>query len=200
MKNEYIIDLGQGINLEVVLIQPGEFLMGSTESPEELAHHFDQEPDDFEDEYPLHKVKITRGFWMGKYPVTQAQWQVIVNDNPSYFREGVSGAKYDTSNHPVEKVSWYDFQAFLKKLSQSTGQTFRLPTEAEWEFACRAGSRTHFYWGSNFDEDIMRQFAWYDDNTNNHCWSEPHAEYEGTQAVGQKQPNAWGLYDMCVFR
>ena len=159
------VELGGGVSLELVGIPPGEFVMGS---PSSEAHRYDNEG-------PQHRVQITQGFWMGKYEVTQAQWQSVMGNNPRWFT--------GDGKLPVEQVSWDDCQEFVKKLSQRVGGTFRLPTEAEWEYACRAGSSTAYCFGD--DESRLGDYAWYDENSGNE-----------THPVGQKKPNAWGLYDM----
>ena len=131
------------------------------------------------DEKPVHKVCL-KGFWMGKYEVTQAQWENIMGKNPSGFK----GA-----NRPVERVSWNDAQAFLKKLNASVethgraSLQFRLPSEAEWEYAARAGTQTAYAFGD--DSNQLGDYAWFYDNSGNK-----------THPVGQKKPNAFGLYDM----
>ncbi len=123
------------------------------------------------DERPVHEVTINYSFHMGKYEVTQAQWQAVMGNNPSYFKDCV--------NCPVEQVSWDDAQNFINKLNESNdGFRYRLPTEAEWEYACRAGT-TGDYAGN------LSEMAWYSENSGNK-----------THAVGGKQPNAWGLADM----
>jgi formylglycine-generating enzyme required for sulfatase activity len=114
-------------------------------------------------------------FEIGKYPITQAQYEAVMETNPSRFK--------NNPQNPVEKVSWDDAQAFCQKLSQITGKTYRLPTEAEWEYACRAGTTTNYYFGDNYHQ--LRDYAWYCDNSQ-----------KTTHPVGQKKPNAWGLYDM----
>ena len=142
--------------IEFVRIPPGEFLMGSTSGANR--------------EKPVHLVKITHGFEMGKYEVTQAQWDAVFGSDRSHFR----GASL-----PVENVSWDDVQAFILALNtRKDGYVYRLPTEAEWEYACRAGT-TQDYAG-NLDD-----MGWYEANSG-----------AQTHPVGQKQPNAWGLYDM----
>ena len=114
-------------------------------------------------------------FKIGKYPVTQSQYQDVMGTNPSYFM--------NNPQNPVEQISWEDAQVFCKKLSQITGKTYRLPTEAEWEYACRASTTTCFYFGD--DASQLGDYAWYWGNS------------EGTtHPVGQKKPNAWGLFDM----
>jgi formylglycine-generating enzyme required for sulfatase activity len=169
------IDLGDGVKLELVLVPAGMFDMGSPAD----------EPGGQPDEGPQHRVRIGRPFYMGRYEVTQEQWEKAMGANPSHFK----GAKL-----PVENVSWDDCQEFLKKLNtlvsrpgslpvgERAGVIVRLPTEAEWEWACRAGTRTRFCCGD--DEARLGEYAW--------C-----AANEGgtTHPVGGKQPNAWGLYD-----
>ena len=125
-------------------------------------------------EKPPHQVKVN-SFAIGKYPVTQAQYEAVMGINPSHFK--------NNPQNPVEKVSWDDAQAFCQKLSQITGKTYRLPTEAEWEYACRAGTTTRYYFGD--DANQLGDYAWYSANSQSK-----------THPVGQKKPNAWGLYDM----
>ena len=155
-----IIDqiIGQMVN-----ISAGTFWMGATDDDQ-----FKQS-----NELPRHQVKLG-AFSISKYPVTQAQWQAVMGANPSYFKG---------NDLPVEQVSWNDCQAFCQKLSSITGKTFRLPTEAEWECACRAGTQTIWPFGN--DQDVLGQYAWFDQNSGNQ-----------THPVGQLQPNAWGLFDM----
>jgi formylglycine-generating enzyme required for sulfatase activity len=148
------------IGMKLVYIQPGEFQMGSNDGED--------------DEKPLHTVKISKGFYMGIYEVTQEQYQKVMGNNPSEF-EG--------SNLPVEMVSWDDAVEFCKKLSQTEGKTYRLPTEAEWEYACRAGTTTKFSFGDS--ESQLGDYAWYNQNSG-----------EKAHPVGEKKPNAWGLYDL----
>ena len=116
----YTEDLGNGVKLEMVAIPGGTFMMGASEAEKV-----------YDDEMPQHQVTLSE-FYLGKYQVTQAQWEAVMGNNPSYFK----GA-----NLPVERVSWEDAQEFCQKLSQRTKKTYRLPTEAEWEYACRAGTR-----------------------------------------------------------
>ncbi len=123
------------------------------------------------DEKPVHQVTINYSFYMGKYEVTQAQWQAVMGNNPSNFK--------NCGNCPVEEVSWNDARKFIRKLNQmNDGYTYRLPTEGEWEYACRAGT-TGDYAGS------LDETAWYYKNSGNK-----------THAVGSKRPNDWGLADM----
>jgi formylglycine-generating enzyme required for sulfatase activity len=122
-----------------------------------------------------HQVTLTKDFYMARYPVTQALWQVIMGNNPSHFKG---------KNHPVEKVSWGDAQEFITKLNERTRENrYRLPTEAEWEYACRSGSSETYCFGD--DKKLLGEYAWYSNNSD-----------QKTHAVGEKKPNAWGLYDM----
>jgi formylglycine-generating enzyme required for sulfatase activity len=137
-------------------IPAGEFMMGSVKGGL------------FGDQKPVHKIRISKSFEMGRYEVTQEQWQSVIGNNPSYFK----GA-----NLPIETVSWDDVQEFIKKLNaQNDGYAYRLPTEAEWEYACRAGRKGDYV--ENLDET-----AWYEMNSESE-----------THSVGQK--NSWGLHDM----
>jgi formylglycine-generating enzyme required for sulfatase activity len=122
-----------------------------------------------------HRVTITRGFYTGVYPVTQAQWQEVMPNNPSRFK--------GDDNCPVEEVSWEDCQEFCAKLRQKDGKPYRLPTEAEWEYACRAGTTTAYYTGDG--EDDLKRAGWYYVNSGGK-----------THPVGELAPNDWGLYDM----
>ena len=160
LKRSLTLDLGGGVKMDLVLIRPGSFKMGSEKS---------------DDEKPVHEVTITKPFYIGKHEVTQEQWEAAMDGNPSYFKG---------KTNPVERVSWTDCQGFLKKLKPKlTGLSPGLPTEAEWEYACRAGSTTAYCFGDN-DKDLG-DYAWYNPNSNNR-----------THPVGKKKPNAWGLYDM----
>ncbi len=161
------IDLGGGVKLEMVKISAGTFQMGDPETGQ-IYHEY------------WHKVTLTKDFYIGRYEVTQGQWKAIMNGaNPSYFKTG--------DNYPVETVSWNDIcqtGGYLEKINalKPGGYSgFRLPTEAEWEYSCRAGTATSFYWGA----DIDGNYCWYSGNSGN-----------TTHPVGAKQPNAWGIYDM----
>ncbi len=130
-----------------------------------------------EDEHPVHKVSVD-GFWIGKYPVTQGQWKKLIGSNPSYFKMG--------EDYPVEQVSWNDAQKFIKDLiSKSSKDGFRLPTEAEWEYAARSGGKKEKYAGSNH----IKKVAWYKRNSRG-------LFRKSTHPVGKKQPNGLGIYDM----
>lgn len=146
--------------MEFVRVEPGEFVMGCSPGDTECGPN----------ESPRHRVRITRGFEMGKYEVTQAQWEAVMRTNPSYYR----GA-----DRPVDGVNWNDIQGFLQQLNaRNDGYWYRLPTEAEWEYAARAGTT-----GARYGD--LNVIAWHQGNSG-----------QQTQPVGGKQPNAWGLYDM----
>jgi len=178
------------IGMELVYIPSGDFMMGSSE--EEIAevvfnrkkYSSDAKRDDFANETPRHKVSIKEGFWMGRFEVTQAQWQAVMGDNPSKFIE--CGA-----NCPVEQVSWDDIKVFLKRLNTKDSQfEHRLPSEAEWEYAARARTTTVF----SFGDSLNSSQANFDGN---YPYASTKGEYIGKSvAVGSYQPNAFGLYDM----
>jgi len=160
-KKRLVFDLGRGVNIELVRVPPGSFMMG------DRGVRYG--------ENRLHRVTITKAFYLGKCEVTQEQWQAVMGSNPSDFK---------SARNPVENVSWYDCQAFLRKVNREHPQArLRLPTEAEWECACRAGSATRYCFGD--DEARLGEHAWWMGN----CGRTAHP-------VGQKKPNAWGLYDM----
>jgi formylglycine-generating enzyme required for sulfatase activity len=168
-------EITNSIGMKLVSISAGTFMMGSPESEEERS----------EDEVQ-HEVTLTKDFYLGVTQVTQAQYQKVMGENPSYFQG--DKVKGDSSNHPVEMVSWEDVVEFCKKLSalpeeKAAGRVYRLPTEAEWEYACRAGSTTAF----SFEEspEQLGDYAWYDDNSG-----------DRTHPVALKKPNALGLFDM----
>ena len=143
---ELALDLGKGLKIELVLIPAGEFLMGSP----------DADPQAEDNEKPQHRVRITKPFYMGKYKVMQDQWEAVMGKNPSAFR----GPKY-----PVNNVNWDDCQVFIKKLNdkfRAQGGKFHLPTEAQWEYACRAGSSTQ--WCCGDDASKLGEYAWCEGN------------------------------------
>ncbi len=152
--------LTNSIGMKFVKIPAGEFRMGSAE---------------YDDEGPVHEVAIPEAFYLGKYPVTQKQWKAVMGNNPSYFKG---------DDRPVENVSWDDAQEFINRLNEKEGtDEYCLPSEAEWEYACRAGTTTSYSFGDG--ESKLREYAWYDDNSGGK-----------SKPVGKKKPNPWGLYDM----
>ena len=163
--NEISIPVKNGITIDMVKVEAGTFMMGATS---EMLN-----PDD--DEKPAHQVTLTNDYYIGKYEVTQALWQAVMGNNPSLSKG---------KNLPVEEVSWKDCQKFISKLNSITGKMFRLPTEAEWEYAARGGNKSvgHQDSGSNNLSDV----AWYSQNGRGLT----------TYAVGSKQANELGIYDM----
>jgi formylglycine-generating enzyme required for sulfatase activity len=168
-----IENLGSGVTLEMMPIPMGKFLMGSPSN--ELGRN--------DNEDPRHQVEIREPFYLGKYLVTQGQWQQIMGNNPSSFKNG--------DLFPVDFVSWKDCQKFIKKLNAKTKKTYRLPSEAEWEYSCRAGTETPFYFG----ETLSTEVANYDGY---HIYGNGQkGEYrKETTEVGSFPANGFGLYDM----
>lgn len=153
-----------GVRYEMVKVNAGIFTMGATP---EMQTPWDKEK-------PAHQVTLTNNYYIGKTEVTQSLWRAVMDNNPSSFKG---------DNKPVEHVSWNDCQTFISKLNVAPGKNFRLPTEAEWEFAARGGNNSHHYQysGSNSLDDV----AWFDNNSG-----------KETHDVATKQPNELGLYDM----
>jgi len=172
--------LNDEVTLEMVFMKGGTFIMGSPEDEEERH----------DDESPQHQVTI-KPFYMSKYPITQAQWRTVMGDNPSYDNKG--------DNRPVDNVSWDESVKFCHKLSALTGKAYRLPSEAEWEYACRAGTTTPFYFGETITTDLANYTG---TDNQNFGWSGSYGT--GPKGITRKQttengifpPNAFGLYDM----
>jgi len=160
------LDCGQNVQIDLVLIPKGKFMMGSLSTEE---GHEDKES-------PRHEVTLTKPFYLGVTEVTQKQYEAVMGENPSHTKG---------EQNPVEFVSWQNAVKFCQKLSQKTGKTVRLPAETEWEYACRAGTETPWYWGA--DPGQMGTYAWFKGNAGN---------LNETHPVAQKLPNQWGLYDM----
>ena len=150
-------------DIEMVLVKGGCYQMGDTFG------------DGFTDEKPVHEVCVD-DFYLGKYEVTQGQWQAVMGNNPAYFKNG--------DNYPVENISWNNAQEFIQKLNQKAGKRYRLPTEAEWEYAARSGGSGE-KWAGTSNEAELGDYAWYYANSGNK-----------THSVGEKRPNGLGLYDM----
>jgi len=170
-----------GINL--VYIPAGSFMMGSGDSAAQLAGEYDKKEKDFAGEFPQHPVRISKGFWMSRTEVTQGQYMSVMNDKPW------SGKAYvqEDPNNPAVYVSWDDAMEFCRRLGKKEGRTYRLPTEAEWEYACRAGTTTRFSFGSS--DSSLGDYAWFDRNADK-------VGQDYAHPAGQKNPNPWGLYDM----
>jgi formylglycine-generating enzyme required for sulfatase activity len=161
--------------LSFVWLPPRQFTMGSPLD----------EQDRYDHEGPQTRVTLTRGFFLGRYPVTQGEYLSVIGSNPSYFT--------GDTNRPVEQVSWEDATNYCGQLTQQqqtagrlpTGWAYRLPTDAEWEYACRAGTTNRLYYGNDPSYTQLGNYAWYSGNSGS-----------TTHAVGGKLPNRWGLYDM----
>ena len=162
--NTISIPVKNGISIDMVKVEAGTFMMGATSEMKKP----------YTDEKPVHQVTLTNDYYMGKYEVTQALWQAVMGSNPSKFK---------SRNLPVEQVSWDDCQEFINKLNSITGRRFRLPTEAEWEYAARGGKKSKGYQYSGSSK--MSEVAWYTANSGSK-----------THPVGKKQANELGLYDM----
>ncbi|MCX7050017.1 MAG: formylglycine-generating enzyme family protein [Candidatus Sumerlaeota bacterium] len=218
------IETAKDLSMKMIWIPGGTFWMGSRESPETLAKAAgaDFAKRNYSNEYPLHEVELD-GFWMGATEETVAQWRAFVEytdykteaergghvfsiaPNPPEWKE-IRGLTWrnpgfpQTDAHPVTCVSWTDAKAFCDWMSAATGKTYRLPTEAQWEYACRAGTRTMFFWGDTLEEaqgwgnfqdtSAKASVGW---NSENISWNDG---YPFTAPVASFRPNPWGLYDM----
>lgn len=161
-KENLSLKLGEGVTMELIYCPPGKFIMGTDipKNRDRAAH-------------PSREVTLTKGFYLGKYEVTQAQYQAVMGENPS-FSKG--------DNKPVDDITWHAAVNFCKKLSDLTGKEVRLPTEAEHVYAYRAGTKTHFFWGPN----VL--------GAEEYCWGNPQGKF--THEVGLLKPNPWGFYDI----
>jgi formylglycine-generating enzyme required for sulfatase activity len=176
---ELNLDLGNNAQLKLVLIPAGEFLMGSP----------DNEPEAKPDEHPRRLVRITRPFYMGATELTQAQWTAVMGTTIRDVQAKLTKTKWPLRGEgpdiPMYLVRWDEAVDYCTKLSAKIGRTVRLPTEAEWEYACRAGTKTAYYWGDDWGQ--MDAYAWTRGNSRSVNEAYP---------VARKKPNAWGLYDM----
>jgi formylglycine-generating enzyme required for sulfatase activity len=174
--------IAESIGLDFVLVPPGSFMMGSPEKFKGAQKN----------EKPQHKVTITKAFEIGKHEITLAQWEAVMGTSPfkilprsnNFYEMPGMATRITKPNHPAT-VSWQDAQDFIKKLNEKEGQNrYRLPTEAEWEYAARAGTTTNYSFGDNVSD--LGKYAWFGEDF----------KTGGTHPVGQKEPNAWGLYDV----
>ena len=191
---EFHLQLTNSLDMTLIRIEPGSFQMGSSNDQiDQVMRLFtDSKRASFDHEQPQHTVKITGLFYLGRCQVTQGQYKTIMGYRPSLFK--------GSDELPVENVSWLQAVEFCNRLSEKESQTpyyriddtevtalggdgYRLPTEAEWEYSCRAGTSTFYPFGD--DPGMLGEYAWYSENSANK-----------THAVGQKKPNAWGLHDM----
>jgi formylglycine-generating enzyme required for sulfatase activity len=168
-------ELTNSIGMKLVLIPKGTFMMGSPES--EQGRNEDE---------TQHEVTISKDYYLGVYEVTQTQYEKVMGKNPSHFQGAIVGN--ENADLPVENVSWDEAVEFCKKLSdlpeeKKTGRVYRLPTEAEWEYACRAGSKTAYSFDD--EEGLLPEYGWFNRNSSRR-----------THTVGLLEPNAWGLYDL----
>jgi len=196
--------LTNSLDMRFVKIPSGTFMMGGGLSPEEVAKQYGGKKEWYEDDFPQHQVTITRPFYIQLTEVTVGQWRLFAKESKyktEAEREGgatiLTGTKFEKKQGfywdnpgfeqnekcPVTCISWNDAKAFIKWLSHKEGKEYRLPTEAEWEYACRAGSAGRFYFGN--DQAELGKYAWYWNNSKKHV-----------HAVGEKIHNAWGLYDV----
>jgi len=172
------------IGMKLKLIPAGEFVMSTGESPESLAKAFDTKAEYFHDEQPQHRVRITKPYYLGVTEITQGQWETLMGTSPwkgkTFVKEG--------SDYAASYITWKDAVSFCRKLSEKEELQYRLPTEAEWEYACRAGNTTRFGFGDSGSS--LGLYAWYGGG------SALDVGEKCAQQVGRKQGNAWGLYDM----
>ena len=191
------LDLGKGITMKLVLIPAGKFMMGSKLSPAAVVEKFGGKAERHTCEHPRREVTISKPFYMGIHEVTQAQYRAVMGaetwmakpkpDDKDKTKPGVKVKTKSGDNCAASWMTWYEAEEFCKKLSKKTGKKVVIPTEAQWEYACRAGSETVFCFGN--DKSKLGEYCWYSENT-----SETSEKY--AHPVGQKKPNAWGLYDM----
>jgi formylglycine-generating enzyme required for sulfatase activity len=186
------LDLGKGVSMKLVRIPAGKFKMGNHETPAETIKKVGGKEEHVSDEYPAHEVTISKPFYMGIYELTQAQWKAVMGTEPWLTKTALAYAGAQPrpegfDDYPAVWMSSYDAIAFCRKLSKKTGKTVSLPTEAQWEYACRAGSTTTFSFGDELSKLI--DHGWYGGLKGGQKEDYAHR-------VGQLKPNAWGLYDM----
>jgi formylglycine-generating enzyme required for sulfatase activity len=180
------IELGKGRKMKLRLIPAGTFMMGSSFSLEETIRRYGGKPHHLSCEHPRHEVTISKPFYIGVYEVTKGEWKSVMGTEP--WKDKIPPAKLDDDN-PANWVNALQAIEFCETLSKKTGRKVSLPTEAQWEYACLAGSTKPYCYGD--DPKKIGEYAWYWGNTRNAKPPEPYAHQ-----VGTKKPNAWGLYDM----
>jgi formylglycine-generating enzyme required for sulfatase activity len=184
------LDLGKGVTMKLVLIPAGKFMMGSKLSPAEDVSRYGADEPYFALEHPRHQVTISKPFYIGVYEVTQPQFTAVMGFEP--WKDPAQNAKMLTKlgpDYPASWVHWHEATEFCGKLSKAVGRKVSLPTEAQWEYACRAGSETAFCFGD--DPSKLVEYAWLSGNMVDGDKSKSYA-----RQTGHKKPNAWGLYDM----
>jgi len=192
VSKELSLDLGKGGSMKLVHIPAGKFKMGNHDAPAETIKKVGGEEEHVLDEYPVHEVTISKPFYMGIYELTQAQWKAVMGTEPWLTKTALAYAGAQPrpegfDDYPAVWMSSYDAIEFCRKLSKKTGMSVSLPTEAQWEYACRAGSTTTFSFGDDVSKLI--DYGWYG--------GIPAGQKEDyAHRVGQLKPNAWGLYDM----
>jgi sulfatase modifying factor 1 len=182
--NSIGMNFANSIGMKFVWIPPGSFKMGSPKDEKERQPWGTDETE--------HKVTLTRGFYMGAHTVTQEQWKEVMGNNPSRQQGQWRNSRPGARNLPVENVSWEDCQEFCKKLRDKDKKPYRLPTEAEWEYSCRAGTTTPFHFGNTISTDVAN----YDGNSYTYGNSKHGENRKTTMPVGSFPPNAFGLYEM----
>jgi formylglycine-generating enzyme required for sulfatase activity len=175
MPDKLVLDFSAGVSLRFLLVRVGIFLMGSAGTSEEVGP-----------EGPQHQVRIEKPFYLGEFPVTQAQFAGVMGSNPSRFK--------GDSDRPVDNISWFTAQEFCMRLSKAVGRSVRLPAEAEWEYACRAGTMGKFHWGENASAE---QINCKTGDLSDALAADPAKDQRVTTSIqGRFPPNAWGFYDM----
>ena len=187
----YVEDLGNDVSLQLIPIPGGTFTMGAPETEEESMSR----------ERPQHSVTV-QPFYMGRFPVTQAQWRMVASTYPAKDRDiDPSPSDFNGDDRPVENVSWDDAVEFCKRLSAHSGKDYRLPSEAQWEYACRAGTTTPFHFGETLTDELANYQA-EDETINNTLYKGAYGRgiqgkyRQETTEVGIFPSNAWGLHDM----
>jgi len=179
------LELPKGVKMKLVLIPAGEFMMGGKLTPAEAVKLFGGKEKNYANEYPRHKVRISKPFYIGVYELTQAQWEAVMDEKP-YDGKMVTKIGPDL---PASWIQWIEAKEYCAKLSKKIGRKVALPTEAQWEYACRAGSETEYCYGD--DPGKVGDYGWLGSNMIDNQKNKTYA-----RKGGLRKPNAWGLYDM----